>query len=84
MMELETYLTLYKMLSIKIKNLIDLILLHLNLANAGREFENSNLWVIQEGNVPLDSSVNLTFGNKLDTSNFSDIFNDLITFQLGL
>ena len=45
------------------------------LANAGREFENSNLWVIQNGNVPLDSSVNLTFGNKLDTSNISDIFN---------
>jgi len=45
------------------------------LANAGREFENSNLWVIQNGNVPLDSSVNLTFGNKLDTSNISDIIN---------
>ena len=45
------------------------------LANAGREFENSNLWVIQNGNVPLDSSVNLTFGNKLDTANISDIIN---------
>jgi len=45
------------------------------LANAGREFENSNLWVIQNGDVPLDSSVNLTFGNKLDTANISDIIN---------
>ena len=45
------------------------------LANAGREFENSNLWVIQEGNIPLDSSANLTFGNQIDASNFEDIFN---------
>ena len=36
------------------------------LANAGREFENSKLWVIQEGEVPLDNSFNFTFGNELD------------------
>ena len=36
------------------------------LANAGREFENSKLWVIQEGEVPLDSSFNFTYGNELD------------------
>ena len=38
------------------------------LANAGREFENSKLWVIQEGEVPLDSSFNFTYGDELDIS----------------
>ena len=38
------------------------------LANIGREFENSKLWVIQEGEVPLDSSFNFTYGNELDIS----------------
>tara|TARA_A100001234_G_scaffold162830_1_gene144147 strand:- start:266 stop:2866 length:2601 start_codon:yes stop_codon:yes gene_type:complete len=36
------------------------------LANIAREFENSKLWVIQEGDVPVDNSFNVTFGNQLD------------------
>ena len=38
------------------------------LANAGREFENSKLWIIQEGDIPLDSSFNFTYGDELDIS----------------
>ena len=36
------------------------------LANFGREFENSKLWVIQEGDVPVNNSFNFTYGNELD------------------
>jgi hypothetical protein len=36
------------------------------LANAGREFENSKLWIIQEGDVPMDNSFNFTYGDELD------------------
>ena len=36
------------------------------LSNIGREFENSKLWVIQKGEVPLNSSFNFTYGNELD------------------
>ena len=45
------------------------------LANIGREFENSKLWVIQEGEVPLDSSFNFTYGDELDIS-LDDILGD--------
>ncbi|NCX42804.1 MAG: hypothetical protein EBX14_06390, partial [Proteobacteria bacterium] len=38
------------------------------LSNIGREFENSKLWVIQEGEVPLDQSFNFTYGDELDIS----------------
>ena len=36
------------------------------LANFGRDFENSKLWVIQSGDVPLDQSYSLTYGDNLD------------------
>ena len=36
------------------------------LANFGRQFENSKLWVIQEGDVPVNNSANFTYGNELD------------------
>ena len=36
------------------------------LANIAREFENSKLWVIQEGDVPVDNSFNVTYGDQLD------------------
>jgi hypothetical protein len=36
------------------------------LANIAREFENSKLWVIQDGDVPVDNSFNVTFGDQLD------------------
>ena len=36
------------------------------LANFGRDFENSKLWVIQSGDVPLDQSYSLTYGDSLD------------------
>ena len=45
------------------------------LANIGREFENSKLWVIQEGEIPLDSSFNFTYGDELDIS-LDDILGD--------
>ena len=45
------------------------------LANAGREFENSKLWIIQEGEVPLDNSFNFTFGNELDIG-IKDLLDD--------
>ena len=36
------------------------------LANFGRDFENSKLWVIQSGDVPLDQSYSFTYGDNLD------------------
>ena len=36
------------------------------LANFGRQFENSKLWVIQEGDVPVNNSFNFTYGSELD------------------
>ena len=38
------------------------------LANFGRSFENSRLWVIQSGDVPLDQSYSLTYGDSFDGS----------------
>ncbi len=38
----------------------------IQLANFGRDFENSRLWVIQSGEVPLDQSYSLTYGDSLD------------------
>ncbi len=38
------------------------------LANFGRNFENSRLWVIQSGEVPLDQSYSLTYGDSFDGS----------------
>ncbi len=45
------------------------------LANAGREFVNSELWVIQEGDVPLDNSVSFTYGDELNIG-IEDILDD--------
>ena len=36
------------------------------MANFGRDFENSKLWVLQSGEVPLDQSYSLTYGDSLD------------------
>ncbi|MFL2753464.1 MAG: TonB-dependent receptor plug domain-containing protein [Gammaproteobacteria bacterium] len=36
------------------------------LANFGRDFENSKLWVLQSGEVPLDQSYSLTYGDSFD------------------
>ncbi len=45
------------------------------LANFGREFENSKLWVIQSGEVPLDESYSLTYGDSLDGLGIDQIIN---------
>ena len=45
------------------------------LANFGREFENSALWVIQSGDVPLDESYSLTYGDSLDGLGIDQIIN---------
>ena len=45
------------------------------LANFGREFENSRLWVIQSGDVPLDQSYSLTYGDSLDGLGIDQIIN---------
>ncbi len=45
------------------------------LANFGREFENSKLWVIQSGDVPLDESYSLTYGDSLDGLGIDQIIN---------
>ena len=45
------------------------------LANFGREFENSKLWVIQSGEVPLDESYSLTYGDSLDGLKIDQIIN---------
>ncbi len=45
------------------------------LANFGREFENSALWVIQSGEVPLDESYSFTYGDSLDGLGIDQIIN---------
>ena len=45
------------------------------LANFGREFENSALWVIQSGDVPLDESYSFTYGDSLDGLGIDQIIN---------
>ena len=45
------------------------------LANFGRDFENSKLWVIQSGDVPLDQSYSLTYGDSLDGLGIDQIIN---------
>ena len=45
------------------------------LANFGREFENSKLWVIQSGEVPLDESYSLSYGDSLDGLGIDQIIN---------
>ena len=52
------------------------------LANAGREFVNSELWVIQEGEVPLDSSLNFTYGDEIDIGIDKILNNDSAVFGL--
>ena len=37
----------------------------IELANMGREFENSKLLVLQEGDVPVDNSFNFTYGDEI-------------------
>ena len=50
------------------------------LSNAGREFENSKLWVIQEGEIPLDSSFNITYGDEFDIGIDEILGDDSATF----
>ena len=45
------------------------------LANFGRDFENSKLWVLQSGDVPLDQSYSLTYGDSLDGLGIDQIIN---------
>ena len=45
------------------------------LANFGRDFENSKLWVLQSGEVPLDQSYSLTYGDSLDGLGIDQIIN---------
>ncbi len=54
------------------------------LANAGREFVNSELWVIQEGDVPLDNSVSFTYGDELDIGIDEILDNDSATIGVLL
>ena len=46
------------------------------LANFGRNFENSKLWVLQSGDVPLDQSYSLTYGDTLDGLGIDKLIND--------
>ncbi len=46
------------------------------LANFGRDFENSKLWVLQSGDVPLDQSYSLTYGDSLDGLGIDKIIDD--------
>ena len=46
------------------------------LANFGRDFENSKLWVLQSGDVPLDQSYSLTYGDSLDGLGIDEIIDD--------
>ena len=46
------------------------------LANFGRDFENSKLWVLQSGDVPLDQSYSLTYGDTLDGLGIDKLIND--------
>ena len=46
------------------------------LANFGRNFENSKLWVLQSGDVPLDQSYSLTYGDSLDGLGIDEIIDD--------
>ena len=54
------------------------------LANAGREFVNSELWVIQEGDVPLDNSISFTYGDELDIGIDEILDNDSATIGVLL
>ena len=46
------------------------------LANFGRDFENSKLWVLQSGDVPLDQSYSVTYGDTLDGLGIDKLIND--------